>query len=67
MLKTLALLCLKNNAENPDNLIKDFEKNPDLIDADENKDKVRFKMSLEKILRMKRRADKDGFTSFAEA
>lgn len=67
VLRTLALLCLKNDIENPENMIKEFEKDPDLIDADENKDKIRFKRSLEKILRMKKRADQDGFTSFAEA
>ncbi len=67
VLPTLGKLCLKENAENQDDLFKSFFDNPDLIDADESKDKVRFKRSLEKILRMKRRADQDGFTSFAEA
>jgi 5-methylcytosine-specific restriction protein B len=64
VLKTLAVLCLKDGLDNTTALIEGFEKNPETIDNDDN---VRFKMSLEKILRMKKRADQDGFTSFAEA
>jgi len=45
-------------------LLKSFEDTPENISAD---DKVRFKQSLEKILRMRARVVKDGFTSFAEA
>lgn len=67
VLPTLGQLCLLKDIEDPDKLFKSLFDNPDLIDADENKDKIRFKRSLEKILRMKRRADQDGFTSFAEA
>lgn len=64
VLKTLSVLCLKDEIDNTASLIEGFEKNPETIDSDNN---VRFKRSLEKILRMKKRADQDGFTSFAEA
>jgi len=64
VLKTLALLCFKDNVSGSAELLANFEQKPELIDADDN---IRFKRSLEKILRMKKRVEQDGFTSFAEA
>lgn len=61
VLKTLAILCLADKHES-DTLFKetwDFDSIP--------KDKIRFPLSLEKIIRMRRRVIQDGFTSFAEA
>jgi 5-methylcytosine-specific restriction enzyme B len=74
VLKTLAKCCLK-----PDKLVDDdkresyvdelFKKNAPNTDCKGLKDsgKVRFPMSLEKIIRMQRNAIENGFTSFAEA
>ncbi|MBX3007648.1 MAG: hypothetical protein KF816_06425 [Melioribacteraceae bacterium] len=61
VLKTLALLCLTESDDNAN-----------LIDKPENinyqdRTKVLYPISLEKILRMKKRVVQDGFTSFAEA
>jgi 5-methylcytosine-specific restriction protein B len=64
VLESLGKLCFNKGAENPDDIWKKFVSDPDQIEVS---DQVRFKRSLEKILRMKRRADQDGFTSFAEA
>ncbi|MBT3756593.1 MAG: DUF3578 domain-containing protein [Candidatus Cloacimonetes bacterium] len=76
VLNSLAILCL--NDEHKEELLKLKKgKNPN-IGADLNKiifdenmdidnDKIRFKLSMEKILRMKKRVIQDGFTSFAEA
>ena len=61
ILSILAGLCLTDNNE-ADKYLKDPEKH-DLTD----KTKVRFPLSLEKIVRMYNRALQDGFTSFAEA
>ena len=61
----LIKLCLADSALDADsNLLSKLEQSPDEIS---NSDKVRFKLSLEKLLRMKKRAIQDGFTSFAEA
>jgi hypothetical protein len=76
VLNSLAILCL--NDEQKKELLKLKKgKNPNIgsdlnkIVYDENEDidndKIRFKLSLEKILRMKKRVIQDGFTSFAEA
>tara|TARA_B100001964_G_C14247414_1_gene608162 strand:- start:2623 stop:3570 length:948 start_codon:yes stop_codon:yes gene_type:complete len=64
ILDTLGKLCLSATDDEPDTLLKKFEMSPEEI---EDSKKVRFKVSLEKILRMKKRANQDGFTSFAEA
>lgn len=61
VLSILAGLCLTDKNE-ADKYLKDPEKH-DLTD----KIKVRFPLSLEKIVRMYNRALQDGFTSFAEA
>lgn len=61
ILKALATLCLADKNES-NTLFKepwDFDSIP--------KDKIRFPLSLEKIIRMRRRVIQDGFTSFAEA
>lgn len=63
ILNTLGNLCLSSDGD-ADAIISNLEKSPDDIDKS---DKVRFKISLEKILRMKKRVIQDGFTSFAEA
>ncbi|RJP90970.1 MAG: DUF3578 domain-containing protein [Desulfobacteraceae bacterium] len=64
VLNTLAGLCLLESSVNTLEIIKNFEKAPEKIN---DSDHVRFKISLEKILRMKKRAIQEGFTSFAEA
>ena len=64
VLTALAKLCLIDGVNDAPVLLKSFEDTPENISAD---DKVRFKQSLEKILRMRARVVKDGFTSFAEA
>ncbi len=61
VLKLLAGLCLTDDSKAA-NYLKEYE-NLDLIDPA----KVSFPISLEKIIRMYNRAQKDGFTSFAEA
>lgn len=61
ILKALAGLCLTNR-DGVDELLKEPEK---IVYTD--REKVRFPISLEKIIRMKKRAVQDGFTSFAEA
>lgn len=62
VLKTLSELCLTEKNE-ADKYLKEGSDKTDLTD----RDKVRFPMSLEKILRMYKHAVQDGFTSFAEA
>jgi len=64
VLTALAELCLVETATEIPVLLKGFEDVPaDIASSDQ----VRFKQSLEKILRMRTRVTKDGFTSFAEA
>lgn len=66
VLDSLAELCLADvpGENGKAQLLKKFEIDSSKI---ENEDAVRFKLSLEKIIRMKRRVTDDGFTSFAEA
>jgi len=65
VLTSLAECCLEDMSEKEaGDLLKVFEGSAE--DIHSNK-KVRFKQSLEKILRMRKRVIKDGFTSFAEA
>jgi len=64
ILTSLAKLCLNDGVENIDDLLNKFEESPELIEEDA---RVRFKLSLEKTLRMRKRSVQDGFTSFAEA
>jgi hypothetical protein len=64
VLTALAKLCLSDGVSDIPKLLQSFEELPDKI---EPSDQVKFKRSLEKILRMKARVTKDGFTSFAEA
>ena len=61
VLKTLAGLCLANKEEADSTINKPEE----IIYSDRKK--IRFPLSLEKIMRMRKRVDQDGFTSFAEA
>lgn len=61
ILKTLATLCLNNKEIIDDILLK-----PEKYDYS-NQELVRFPLSLEKIIRMRKRVIQDGFTSFAEA
>lgn len=61
VLEVLAGLCLSDKAD-AKNYLNPREK-PDLS----NREKVRFPLSLDKIIRMYNRALQDGFTSFAEA
>ena len=63
VLNQLANLCLETD-EGSDELIEQLANDPEGIPSHEN---VRFGISLEKILRMKKRVIQDGFTSFAEA
>jgi len=64
VLTALAELCLVDSATEKTVLLKSFEDAPaDIATSDQ----IRFRLSLEKILRMRSRAIKDGFTSFAEA
>ena len=62
VLTALAECCLAEGAA--EGLLKSFEEGSAEISTS---DQVRFKQSLEKILRMKKRVINDGFTSFAEA
>lgn len=64
VLDVLAKLCISADEDKIDDIITELEKAPGKIDGSEN---VRFKISLEKILRMKNRVVQEGFTSFAEA
>ena len=60
VLKTLAVLCYKNK--------DDFDQNTKLENINFNdREKIRYSLSLEKILRMRARVIQDGFTSFTEA
>lgn len=61
VLKTLAGLCLTDKAD-AENIIN----KPEGINYSD-RSKIRFPLSLEKIMRMKKRVVQDGFTSFAEA
>jgi 5-methylcytosine-specific restriction enzyme B len=74
VLNTLAKLCLdpkiiKEDAEQVAFVADLFKKNAPNTDYNglKNSGKVRFPMSLEKIIRMHRNAVENGFTSFAEA
>ena len=58
ILKTLAALCYKKKEDYNDKI---------KIDNIDFKDKVKYPLSLEKILRMRVRVLSDGFTSFTEA
>ena len=64
VLNVLAGLCLSADEDKLKNVISELEDAPETIDISEH---VRFKISLEKILRMKKRVIQEGFTSFAEA
>jgi len=64
VLSDLAQLCLVDGVADVAALLKSFEDVPENI---RSSDQVRFRQSLEKILRMRTRVIKDGFTSFAEA
>jgi len=64
VLTALAQLCLIDGVTDAPVLLKSLEDAPENISSN---DKIRFKQSLEKILRMRARVVKDGFTSFAEA
>jgi len=64
VLNALAQLCLVAGVSDTPALLISFENTPEGI---RSSDQVRFKQSLEKILRMRKRVIKDGFTSFAEA
>jgi 5-methylcytosine-specific restriction protein B len=60
VLNTLAALCYKNKEDYNDKLkIEEV----DFKDSD----KIKYPLSLEKILRMRDRVIQDGFTSFTEA
>ena len=60
VLKTLAVLCLNNK--------DDFEAYIKIEEVDyADKTKIKYPLSLEKILRMRARVIQDGFTSFTEA
>ena len=63
-LDALAELCLKDAVEEPSELLSSLSETPSIIFTEEM---VRFPISLEKILRMKKRVQQEGFTSFAEA
>ena len=63
-LDALAELCLKDAVEEPSELLSSLPETSSEIFTDE---RVRFPISLEKILRMKKRVQQEGFTSFAEA
>ena len=64
VLETLSELCINTQGEEGKELLKKFDDKPDSIN---NHPEVKFEISLEKILRMKKRVIEDGFTSFAEA
>jgi len=70
VLNSLAILCLVDN-EKQRLLTAKKDKNQNignLVDeAVEIEENIRFKLSMEKIIRMKKRVIQDGFTSFAEA
>ena len=60
VLKTLAELCYKNKDDYSDKL--------KIEEVDfKDRDKIKYPLSLEKILRMRTRVIQDGFTSFTEA
>lgn len=63
VLDQLANLCVEVD-EDSDELIEELANHSERIPGHQN---VRFEISLEKILRMKKRVIQDGFTSFAEA
>jgi 5-methylcytosine-specific restriction protein B len=63
-LETLAALCLTTSTDDQSEVLDQLAKNPSEIFSTEE---VRFPISLEKILRMKKRVQQEGFTSFAEA
>ncbi len=64
VLNRLAELCLVEKSEDPQGVIQELSNKPEMIFHSKQ---VRFPVSLEKILRMKRRVEQEGFTSFAEA
>ena len=68
ILDTLASLCLKSEKlttkDDKDSLLEKLQESPESIMSDDN---IRFHRTLEKIIRMKTRVIRDGFTSFAEA
>ncbi|MDP8269735.1 MAG: hypothetical protein P9L97_13535 [Candidatus Tenebribacter davisii] len=70
VLNSLAILCLVDN-EKQRLLTAKKDKNQNignLVDeAVEIEENIHFKLSMEKIIRMKKRVIQDGFTSFAEA
>ena len=63
VLNQLANLCVETD-EGTEELIGQLANDPERIP---NHERVRFGISLEKILRMKKRVVQDGFTSYAEA
>jgi len=63
VLDKLADLCVEAD-EGSEELLEELTSNPEVIQGHNS---VRFEISLEKTLRMKKRVIQDGFTSFAEA
>ena len=61
-MKTLIGLCLDDNS--PENVQK-YIKNEN--NSYENDEKVKYPLSLEKLIRMHNHVIQDGFTSFSEA
>jgi 5-methylcytosine-specific restriction protein B len=69
-LTTLAKFCVKDAVKDFDNKDEDFRKKYfipfDKLPAD-SLDKIKYKISFEKISRMHKNAMENGFTSYAEA